>query len=964
MNQGLSAFLQNIFKIRPEEFKRVSWAFVYLFCAIGTFIVGRIARSVLFLEIPNYREQLPLAYVIIALIVGMIMYAYARVERSLRRDLTNIITFIVLIAGTILFRWILQSHHHLGYWGFYVWTELAGAILVVQFWTLTNEIFNSRQAKRLFALIGGGGVISNIVFGFAISNVVRSLGTENLLYIQVACMAVGLIAVIMLGKDARHELIAARGRTAKVGHKLGTPIHKKKNVFSSRHVQLIGLVVVLTYLVSTLVDYQFQVIVGDSIPGKDDRSAFLGTFFGSTGILAAFVQFFLTARMLERFGVLFGLLLLPAAMLSGCVGLIVVPLISGLVAASYTKGAENTFRYSVNDTTLQLLYLPLPPETRSQAKAMIDGILKFVAVGLAGVVLALLVGQLDKLVGFSLLGFTVDVYRLGWVTAIALAMWIVTLLALRREYLKTLLNTLQRRRLNFAEANFEINDHGTVAVLEKALGSIHVGEVLHALELLRHVSPKIREPLDVKAVALLFHESEDVRVAALSYLGSTGSHLHGPKVRMLLDDPSSDVRSSATLALCAIDGVSALGVVHHMLEDPDGKVRAHAVAGLIRDGGLDGVLASAELLKKMLSSPQAKDRERAAWVLGRVGVQNFYQPLVPLFDDSDEHVRLAAIIAAGHLRCPQLIESVVRQLDRPRLANAAINALASMGQNILGSMELVLRDHQVPSKVRAQIPKVLARLGHQRCVDILCEFLQDPDPEVRTAVGLGLSALVRSSRFRVPLPVLAQALYAESKAFFELLSLWHDLRLDEHVLLLKDALSHRQDQARNRLLTLLSLKYPTETIDLVGRNLSSTQINVRANATEVLDNLLTKDEKPLVLPVVEDTPIEQKLDLASTRFGLTRRDRLACLRELLTASDTWLNICAAAAVAEWKLAELAPDMQKLTQSKNPVCRETALYVLAHIHNRELIQMEAKKLYSDPAPFVARYAQALLSPGTT
>ena len=86
MRDGLLSLLQNVFKIAPDEARRTGMAATYLFAGIGAFIVGRIARSVLFLEIPNYHQQLPLVYVLIALAVSPSMVAYSHFERRLRRD--------------------------------------------------------------------------------------------------------------------------------------------------------------------------------------------------------------------------------------------------------------------------------------------------------------------------------------------------------------------------------------------------------------------------------------------------------------------------------------------------------------------------------------------------------------------------------------------------------------------------------------------------------------------------------------------------------------------------------------------------------------------------------------------------------------------------------------------------------------------------------------------------------------
>src|SRR4051812_21161286 len=123
MPSSLLAFMQKVFKIRPDEARRVGYAFVYLFACIGAFIIARIVRTVLFLEIPNYKDQLPLTYMGIAVTVSAVMYAYARVERTLRRDHTNVITLAGLIVVTLLFRVALAEGGQAVYWAFYIWVE-------------------------------------------------------------------------------------------------------------------------------------------------------------------------------------------------------------------------------------------------------------------------------------------------------------------------------------------------------------------------------------------------------------------------------------------------------------------------------------------------------------------------------------------------------------------------------------------------------------------------------------------------------------------------------------------------------------------------------------------------------------------------------------------------------------------------------------------------------------------------
>ncbi len=58
-----------------------------------------------------------------------------------------------------------RSHAAWVYPVIYVYVEVMGALVLVQFWTLANELFNAREAKRLYGLIGAGGTFANIFIG-------------------------------------------------------------------------------------------------------------------------------------------------------------------------------------------------------------------------------------------------------------------------------------------------------------------------------------------------------------------------------------------------------------------------------------------------------------------------------------------------------------------------------------------------------------------------------------------------------------------------------------------------------------------------------------------------------------------------------------------------------------------------------------------------------------------------------
>ena len=82
------------------------------------------------------------------------------------------------------------------------------------------------------------------------------------------------------------------------------------------------------------------------------------------------IQFGLTSRVVERFGILVALTLLPTLMLSGSIALLTTAVtgLSTLLAISVSKGAETILRYTVTDSTMQLMYLPLPTLVRVERK--------------------------------------------------------------------------------------------------------------------------------------------------------------------------------------------------------------------------------------------------------------------------------------------------------------------------------------------------------------------------------------------------------------------------------------------------------------------------------------------------------------------------------------------------------------------------------------------------------------------
>ena len=97
-----------------------------------------------------------------------------------------------LICLAVFWYWLSDSA-----WGgampFYVWVKLYAVLLPSQFWLFAEEVLDPRQARRLFAPIGAGGILGGIV-GSGVATVLADHGLEARLLLIIAAVAVAAAA--------------------------------------------------------------------------------------------------------------------------------------------------------------------------------------------------------------------------------------------------------------------------------------------------------------------------------------------------------------------------------------------------------------------------------------------------------------------------------------------------------------------------------------------------------------------------------------------------------------------------------------------------------------------------------------------------------------------------------------------------------------------------------------------------
>ena len=450
----------NFINIKSKERFPALILFIMFFSIVAASITGSTIKDSVFL---TYFEKsfLPIMYVIIAITMTVVIYFYKKL--SYQKDQSDVIisTSLIFLVLVLFFK------NNLTGWYipfFYVLIDILTILSIMQFWVLAGEIFNSRQAKRIFTFILAGGSFAGICAGYGIKPFTAFYGTSNLIFLTIFFIIITILMSI---------LIKPFKGLIKLEVKQIQPQGSLKINKMSSYTKHIALLIALSSFISKIIDYQFKMTAASAYPSEAELVNFFGIYYASTGFFTLIMQFFATGFLLNRFGILAGLLLLPFAVLLGSMGFV---LIGTLSAVYVTKFSDQVIKFSINSTTQEILWLPLSPNYKKQIKPTIDGSLKSVFEGLAGIFIFVIIY-------FNIIPES-KIYLLSTITIFGTILWIWNSFKLKNGYIYSLLRSIENRQLNFDKAEIDIKDAHTVQTIDNSLKTEDELKQLFTIDLL------------------------------------------------------------------------------------------------------------------------------------------------------------------------------------------------------------------------------------------------------------------------------------------------------------------------------------------------------------------------------------------------------------------------------------------------------------------------------------------------
>ena len=185
----LHRVLSPIVQVREEESITLFLMFLYSFLAMTAYTIIKPLATGTFIAALG-AENIPLMILIAGPLIAVIMHVYTAVISKLPQrwviQATQAGILVLLVAFSFIFRWGPAG------WSasaMYLFRLILGVLLLSQFWTLANDIYDARQAKRFFGFIGGGSALGGLTASFLVQQTVEQLGFNNLLLVSATLVA-------------------------------------------------------------------------------------------------------------------------------------------------------------------------------------------------------------------------------------------------------------------------------------------------------------------------------------------------------------------------------------------------------------------------------------------------------------------------------------------------------------------------------------------------------------------------------------------------------------------------------------------------------------------------------------------------------------------------------------------------------------------------------------------------------
>ncbi len=871
--------LQKTLNIKPEEWRPVLILSGYYFLVLTISLLIRPARSAYFLPaFDNAQQVLPFIMLLIPFLglgviimqgwlarfgrlipiiigtCGIFAVSLVLVEQALQRDFYNKTVIVI----------------------FYGWADVINTMIFAQFWLLAGLIFDTRQAKRLFSIIGVAGTIGSIIIGYASTSLVNEFGADALLLLIAVLLA---LCVGMVWLSRPYIKSSSQSKEKDAHNKLEGPMF-------NGYVRILSMILVITAMAASLIEYQYQIVIKSEIQGQENLANFFTTFAVVVGLISLVMRVFVINRVLSNIGILAGFLMLPFALLIGSGALLISPEVTFsvlgatplLAAMLLTKGADQVFRYTVNDTATEIAWVPIEPQRKIRVKPFVNGVVTAFFKGLVAVML-------------------IVIATANWgvqaASAIVLGLviiWIPATFMLRKGYVEQLLNSIQKRNLKLEDLTLDVRDNTIVQNIRQLLQSPEERDQAFGLELIHDLDLKPWYP----ELRRMFEQGSIHIKQNILQLAANVPYVVSDSELMKLVYADSGLTDEAILIAARRKIPGLVPLLERYLDDEKPEIRAAAAKGaLVLQAG--PVEQARHTLEMMLRETDTKLNTLALNMLVDMPAEFPRELMKQYLHRNTTHVVKLSLAVAQQLQSSDnglAIADIAYNLRRPRTAYLARQVLKNYSdQEVINVLLSLSADEQADRALQIGIISILRDYPDPRVIQFLVKTLEDSDIGIYSTAVNTLLDIARQGKLSAEIIAhLRSHMYRMAQFLYRRYQTQYFLRENADKTLMQDLIDEDIHRATPTLLKLTVMNDPHTPIETVIYNIENAA-NM-GNVLEFLDNIFTKEERTIVTPLFENMPLEQRCILGYRFFENMPRKLDEELMAYIQSDDPWRSLVA------------------------------------------------------------------------
>ena len=896
----------------------------YIFLIIAVLLIIKPTVNALFLSELGV-EQLPIAFLLVAVtaIVSSFFYSRALSKFSLNKiiEVTLMGSILILVGLGILLKmniiggWLLYF--------FYVWVAIYAVLSASQFWVLANLVYNVREAKRLFGFIGSGAILGGISGGYLTSILAPVIGTEHLVFLA----AFLLIFCIPLLNRIWRSRVKKLGEFKPKKRTVSNAERPLRLIQKSKHLTYIASIVAVSVLVAKLVDYQFSDFAAAAIRDPEELTSFFAFWFSTFNLLSLGIQLFFTHRIVGIWGVGFSLLLLPFGIFAGSLFFLILPELSVVVVI---KAMDGVLKQSVHKSATELLALPLSFELKNKTKSFIDVVVDSIATGVAGFLLIFVIHGIEL----------PSAYISAFIMALV-GIWVYFILQVRKEYYKTFRNNL--RLITEMTERPEDPSLKKEAVIRGMQSVFHKGTEEQILFMLKKLMEINDRRFEGDVLQLLTHDSTRIRTAAIQNLYFLNTSTMPADIPDLLTTEDEELTQATLEFLLLHAGKNSAFVYDTYLNHADPTIANASLYCLAREARDNYSLKVTYQLKERIrkkinelgkTGDDFSLRKILLKTIGAANIPQFYPFISEHFSHENPEFVEVAIEAAGYSMHPGFVSELISFLPQKKHRTSAISALHNYGSKIVVILTNTVKERLSPLTVCRFIPAALKAFNSQEAVKGLFRLLGDTDLSVRLEVVRALSDIRKTNpELRFNKYKIVAVIFEECKLYDQTLSAMHtqivisyrnrkksqkeinEEERDARISLL-ELLERRLDAGLERIFRLLGLRYVQRDVEIAYEGLRSNNQEVRFNAIEFLDNLLTGNLKRALIPIIEESALDISSEEALQKMKHKVPTEMECFQLLLVENDLKLQLAVLYLIRQQKDPKFLPMVEKYLKTDN------------------------------------------------